>query len=1099
MGSDLPMPEETTDENGLKSTGGSFKWCDGALLKAIKNGHWVLLDELNLASQSVLEGLNSCLDHRASVYIPELGETFACPPSFRIFAAQNPLAQGGGRKGLPKSFLNRFTKVYVEALSTEDLRGIVQNKFPILPSDLVESIVQFNDSVQKDIEDRRYGQLGSPWEFNLRDVFRWCDLIKYHYDKTGSLELGAFSDTIYIQRLRSEIDRSQLSKRYQQCFGNLDCIRLDPLVKYENKFVNIGIARLAKNVNILPPSDSIIIGEEPSFLRHLVRPMEAVSLCIQMSWPCLLVGPAASGKSTILKSLAESCNRQLEEIALTTSSDVNELIGTFEQIDAAEVEARLLSSLRNICNHAYLHLTDCELHLKYLELISLEFHDLMAKLEVLRRKLTTPVVVSEKAALKSVESIIASVKKASALSGEFRQACEKELTMAERDYRSFVRERKSKSDGNTVHFRWFDGILVQALEMGYWLHLENVNFCPSSVLDRLNPLMETGRELVLTECGIDDDLNSGGFGTSRIVKPHPNFRLFLSMNPSFGEVSRAMRNRCIEVSLLPPSVSKYPADVKNQHISKGPLSTSKNLDALDSVWGHGLRSSTLAKSMLASHEFESFADDFVADDIQPSRNLAEWAKLLKGSFCRGFFEENDFKSSQQLAYEIHYEEINHFKKLNYHSEIKGRTKIVSKVFTRYMLERSSALGNVVIDARLLKFFLEKSGSLPLGVTYFGEPTDSTSNVRTKDFNKYAPSLVEGDSRLPKILVHLTSRFIQRSSKLDSKFRTRFLDGYCPKVTRSIKSLSKMYLDIDLSSPTAKLSIVDRLSQILEENSTSESLSSFHVDLREMTDLSVIEISVCIHENKIDRSHVTCPVTPILQPFFDAIDVYLDVLMRSCVNSLKPLTILSIRAFFVSRDRLWRFLKHSKFIMNSSFLGFDEGGFLVHWTWLKKRFDDLSSNALSDAANKVKRNVDLIMGTIDRAVQIESGDIRLSSGYRKKIGHPLVPARAQDSTSIRDLQLTASKLSVLNEEDFGYQRLLSGSSASVSMKSLFDAQHIMLFSDPRIKSETLNALCMAHWATTDEMSATTRIQTRDYNTTEVKSLLLKKLDSLQNDF
>ena len=32
----------------------------------------MLLDELNLASQSVLEGLNACLDHRARIFIPEL-------------------------------------------------------------------------------------------------------------------------------------------------------------------------------------------------------------------------------------------------------------------------------------------------------------------------------------------------------------------------------------------------------------------------------------------------------------------------------------------------------------------------------------------------------------------------------------------------------------------------------------------------------------------------------------------------------------------------------------------------------------------------------------------------------------------------------------------------------------------------------------------------------------------------------------------------------------------------------------------------------------------------------------------------------------------
>lgn len=64
-----------------------------------------------LAHFSLWQGLNAILDHRAEVFIPELGNTFKCPSSFRVFACQNPSHQGGGRKGLPKSFLNRFTKV----------------------------------------------------------------------------------------------------------------------------------------------------------------------------------------------------------------------------------------------------------------------------------------------------------------------------------------------------------------------------------------------------------------------------------------------------------------------------------------------------------------------------------------------------------------------------------------------------------------------------------------------------------------------------------------------------------------------------------------------------------------------------------------------------------------------------------------------------------------------------------------------------------------------------------------------------------------------------------------------------------------------------
>lgn len=65
FGADLPV------EGGK---GGQFAWRDGPFLRALRAGHWILLDELNLASQSVLEGLNACFDHRGEIYIPELGK-----------------------------------------------------------------------------------------------------------------------------------------------------------------------------------------------------------------------------------------------------------------------------------------------------------------------------------------------------------------------------------------------------------------------------------------------------------------------------------------------------------------------------------------------------------------------------------------------------------------------------------------------------------------------------------------------------------------------------------------------------------------------------------------------------------------------------------------------------------------------------------------------------------------------------------------------------------------------------------------------------------------------------------------------------------------
>ena len=74
---DLLGSEYPTVSHGDSSTTNEeeeirFHWCDGVLLRAIKEGNWFLIDEMNLAQQSVLEGLNAILDHRRTVYIPEL-------------------------------------------------------------------------------------------------------------------------------------------------------------------------------------------------------------------------------------------------------------------------------------------------------------------------------------------------------------------------------------------------------------------------------------------------------------------------------------------------------------------------------------------------------------------------------------------------------------------------------------------------------------------------------------------------------------------------------------------------------------------------------------------------------------------------------------------------------------------------------------------------------------------------------------------------------------------------------------------------------------------------------------------------------------------
>lgn len=57
--------------------------------------------------------------------------------------------------------------------------------------------------------------------------------------------------------------------------------------------------------------------------------------------------------------------------------------------------------------------------------------------------------------------------------------------------------------------------------------------------------MEPSGSITLNECGVVD-------GRPVVLRPHSNFRVFLTVNPRFGEVSRAMRNRGVEIFVMPP-------------------------------------------------------------------------------------------------------------------------------------------------------------------------------------------------------------------------------------------------------------------------------------------------------------------------------------------------------------------------------------------------------------------------------------------------------------------------------------------------------------------------------------------------------------------
>jgi midasin len=489
FGSDLPV------EGGGP---GEFAWKDAEFLTALQEGHWVLLDEMNLAPQPVLEGLNAVLDHRGTVYIPELNRSFSCHPRFRIFAAQNPLGQGGGRKGLPRSFLNRFTKVYIEELSPTDLLLVCSHLFPTIDSTTLQGMIAFNASINEECASHRlFGRDGSPWEFNLRDVIRWATLMSQQ-GLTSRPE--DFVRQVYIDRFRTPADRDCAMALFKKFFPESNCCPdLSPHLLLTPSRIAIGHATL-------PRAQNASFSRPPRALRTHLQAAESISLCVSNSWLTVVTGPSNSGKNELIQLIANCAGQVLQVVPIHASTDTLDILGSFEQVGPDSVN-RLLDEVGDFI------------------LKTRQFSDGSRSTSAISHATT---ISSALSTLKALPTMVI----------QYFEAHLNDLIA-----RLTKAVHRPTQEGN---FEWIDGPLVDAMRKGHWVLLDGANTCNPAVLDRLNSLCEPNGVLTLSERGYVS-------GSVQVLRPHPSFRLFMTVDPQYGELSRAMRNRGLEIHLGPIS------------------------------------------------------------------------------------------------------------------------------------------------------------------------------------------------------------------------------------------------------------------------------------------------------------------------------------------------------------------------------------------------------------------------------------------------------------------------------------------------------------------------------------------------------------------
>ncbi len=131
--------------------GTESRWEDGDITRALRGPALVNLSELNAAGAETLFALHGLLDRHRALELPT-GEMVRLRGDVRIFGTLNPtdLRDYAGTQTLNKAFSDRWIIWEKEFPSEDELRAMIERRYPTMRSDIVEFIsklaVEINES-----------------------------------------------------------------------------------------------------------------------------------------------------------------------------------------------------------------------------------------------------------------------------------------------------------------------------------------------------------------------------------------------------------------------------------------------------------------------------------------------------------------------------------------------------------------------------------------------------------------------------------------------------------------------------------------------------------------------------------------------------------------------------------------------------------------------------------------------------------------------------------------------------------------------------------------------------------------------------------------
>jgi len=172
---------------------GDYWWMDGALTKAMKNGYFLVLEEINSCLPEVLFVLNQLLDDdRILVLEDKDGEVVTPHKDFRLFATMNPTDDYAGTKELNKALVDRFPIMinvnYPEEETEKQIiclkAGIKNNLISSIKEvkvEVLDRMIEFANKIRK-----QYKSGYLLFNCSTRQLINWAKVLKFMDIKKGA-------------------------------------------------------------------------------------------------------------------------------------------------------------------------------------------------------------------------------------------------------------------------------------------------------------------------------------------------------------------------------------------------------------------------------------------------------------------------------------------------------------------------------------------------------------------------------------------------------------------------------------------------------------------------------------------------------------------------------------------------------------------------------------------------------------------------------------------------------------------------------------------------------------------------------------------------